>query len=387
MEMSATRLPVTSKQRRSRSRRKPGTLLAVLALGFSLVAMTAVTAGAAARSNVSPKLRAHAGAVVADKTYYKGKTITFYVYGSPGTSVDLSARILAPYMAAYLHCQVNVQNVPGGGTLTGQNLAAAQPPNGLTIGEAGLGGDIGDFAYNTPGLAFNLRAIPYLASSRVIPTVMVTKPTSGITNFKQVVDSKSPISYLAEAGGTNVVQAQLLFGAYKIPPKFIYGYTSGSAIVAGFVRGDGQVSLQGITTYSPLIAGGQAVPILQFSPPLKGEQGYNILKNVPTLEQFAAKYPPKGTQAKLELQYLEDLLLVGTGYFAPVGTPAKYQAALNDAIEFASTRKGAEAQFVFNGLSPGYVTPTAVRSDVFALVKDQTQLATWLHETAPPPGL
>lgn len=52
---------------------------------------------------------------------------------------------------------------------------------------------------------------------------------------------------------------------------------------------------------------------------------------------------------------LQKLIYVGTAYFAPPGRPAKLQAGLNDAIEFASTRGGEEAQMVQDGLNPGYI--------------------------------
>lgn len=325
-------------------------------------------------------------AVAPDKAYYKGKTITMYVYGSVGGGVDVAERTLAPYIAAYLHCTVNVTNVVGGGTIPGQNLAEAQPPNGLTIGSVNVIGDIGDFVTNTPGLAFNLRSIPLLASTPASNFVVVNTPSSGYASLKQMIGAAAPISVLAEANSTNQVYEQLLFGAFHIPNKFIYGYGSTAALVTGFTRGDGASESASYSNVGALIVGHQAIPVLQSVAASKGEPGFSIMRKVPTLAQFLASNPPKTKDGKIEARMLENLYAVGTAYAVPPGTPAKFQAALNDAIEFASTRGGAESQLASIGDPPGYVLPATIKKSIVAVLAQQQQLTTWLKRTGAPPA-
>jgi hypothetical protein len=76
-------------------------------------------------------------AAVADD-FYKGKTVSIYVYTPPsGTSYDLTAHLLARYLPAHLpgNPSVMVKNMPGGGGLTlTRFLFVAAPKDGTAFG-------------------------------------------------------------------------------------------------------------------------------------------------------------------------------------------------------------------------------------------------------------
>lgn len=368
-----------------RIRVKSSLALGVLALSGSFVAATAVGAAATSASKASPAIRPHAGAsVTPDIAYFKGKTITFLEYGAPASAPDDQALTLAPYIGAYLHCTVNVVYNVGAGGLLAQNIAATSAPNGLTLGTLNPVGDIGLFVNNTPGLEFNLRTLPLLPSLPPSNTVIVTTPASGITSFKQMVDSSAPISELATVNSTVGVQSQLLYGAYKIPNHFIYGYVNAAALVTGITRGDGEATIQAFTVFQSLIIGHQVNVVLQSAPPLKGEDGYSIVRKVPTLEEFAATDPPKTKDGKAELAMLENLQSLGSTYFLPPGTPAKLQAALAAAIEFAATRGGAKTALLNVGLGSGYILPGVIKKHIASIIAQQPKLTSWLQQTGAP---
>ena len=89
--------------------------------------------------------------------FYKGKTVSIYVYTPPsGTSYDLTAHLLAHYLPAHLPGapSVIVKNMPGGGGLTlTRYLYAAAPKDGTAFGtiprsmpfESLLGSEMLDF--------------------------------------------------------------------------------------------------------------------------------------------------------------------------------------------------------------------------------------------------
>lgn len=361
--------------------------LSSLVVAGGLVALTAVGAGAT-RPEVPFAARAHSTTVKPDLSYYRNKTIDFYDIDSIGGAYDVAALILCPYIGAYLHAKCNVIPVPGGGTITGQNVAEGQPPNGLTIGEVNVTGDVSDFVQHIAGLNFSLRSLPLLASLPPGEWVLVATPQSGFTSFKDVIGSKTPVTVFAEEGSAITIQEQLLIGAYNPPNKFIYGYASGSAIIQGFARGDAELSGNAFSQYESLILPGKAIPLITTPAPRKGQIGYAIMRKVPTVAAFAKSDPPKTKSRTAELQeFLTLLNNAGTAFFAPLGTPAKYQAALNAAIEWATTRKGAIAQLETAGLgSGGYIVASTTKRAIQADLKLQPQLAQWLQETGAPPA-
>ena len=357
--------------------------LGVLLISCSLLALSASRAAAVAKPR--PIASIPRSAIRADFAFYKNKTITMYVWGSTGTAPDLQARSIAPYLAAYLHCSVNVDDVSGGGTIPGQNISAAQPPNGLTIGELNPVGDIADFINNTPGLGFNLRAMPLLPTLPAASLVLAATPASGITSIQQLIDEKDPVTVIAEAGGSGVVYEQLFFGSYNIPNKFIYGYASGAAAIAGFSRGDAETAGQAFANFESLILTHRAIPLYQTNAPLQGQAGYAIMKNVPTIAQVATRYRPKNKSGEAELALLQKASALGTLFDVPVGTPEKFQSALSAAMIFAETRGGAIQTMIANGLASGTVSAKVEKDNISYLLNHQAQLKDYLAATGAAP--
>src|SRR5919108_5737829 len=74
--------------------------------------------------------------------FYRGKSITLLIGGTAGGGIDLSARILAPYLAKYLpgHPTVTPQVMPGaGGIRMAQYMNASAARDGTVIGTTGTG--------------------------------------------------------------------------------------------------------------------------------------------------------------------------------------------------------------------------------------------------------
>lgn len=287
-------------------------------------------------------------------------------------------RITCPYLATYLHASCNVIDNNAGGGIPGQNAGADAAPDGLTIGSINALSDIELFLNGTPGLTFNLRAEPLLPSFPNLSTDEIATPGSGLTSFKQLVDSRVPVTSLEIANSSVGLLARLLYGAHKIPVKFISGYSGSAALAQGFVRGDGQSTFFSFAPIQSLIEARQAVPLIQTSPAIKGEGGYSIMRKVPTIEQFAATNPPKTKDGKAELAAIETIDKLGTIWFVPQDTPAKLYEALSAAAQFALTRSGLQKQAINDGLIPGVLSPKAMKSALDAAINSQSQLKTWL---------
>jgi tripartite-type tricarboxylate transporter receptor subunit TctC len=68
---------------------------------------------------------------------YPAKPLRFIVANAPGSSADILARIVGGHLAARVNQQVVVDVRPGGSGLIGTQLAAAAPPDGYTLLQAG----------------------------------------------------------------------------------------------------------------------------------------------------------------------------------------------------------------------------------------------------------
>lgn len=181
------------------------------------------------------------------------------------------------------------------------------------------------------------------------------------------------------------MEQQLLYGAYKMPNEFTYGYSSGGATLSGFSRGDGTATLLAFTVFQSLIVAQQAVPVLQFATALKGENGSTIMKTAPTLAQYATVNPPKTPAGKAELALLLYMTRVSSSFDVPVGTPVKYQAALTAAFQFAENSGDAKTRLLANGLGGGG-SPSLIRTSIDYIISHQALLARWLQATGAPPA-
>jgi tripartite-type tricarboxylate transporter receptor subunit TctC len=74
--------------------------------------------------------------------YYHGKTIRFVVGYPAGSTHDLWARVVGPYMTKYIpsNPQTIVQSMPGAGSAVAANyVCSAAKPNGLSIAVVNAG--------------------------------------------------------------------------------------------------------------------------------------------------------------------------------------------------------------------------------------------------------
>jgi tripartite-type tricarboxylate transporter receptor subunit TctC len=291
-----------------------------------------------------------------DVAYFHGKTITMIAPDNPGGSFDQWSRLVAPAMGKYLGATVNVENIPAGNTVVGQNTLAAAQPNGLTIGWLNGIEDIG-FSINagSQGINFNPTDEDMIAAPGQNITVWVTNPSSNLTSWQSIVKSTTPVSTLDVTSGTADLYLRALYGAYGVKSKLITGYESSKLLAAGFLRHDAPVAEEEFTVFEDAISAGEARPVLLSNPASASNPADKDLLKIPTVAQMAKEFPPKTTQEKAALQ--EVLALVSTPgnlLTAPKGTPTGEVQALQAAAHAALTSASVEQQAQKEGLTPGY---------------------------------
>ena len=320
-----------------------------------IVAATTLAACGSSSANVSAKTTSAPNG----KSYFVGKTITFIAPDAPGAQDDTIMRVVAAGIGKYLGCNVKVSNVPQGNTMPGQDEAASATPNGLTIGYLNVASDLDAQVVGKPGINFNPDKVEFLGSPPAPFNVMVSAPTSPYKTIQDVLSSTTPVRVLEPASGGATSSVEVFVSAYKANIQLVTGYANSSALVQGFLRGDGPVT---DTAEKPLIssiASGKARPILQMGSPDNNPSSkvYSELKNVPTLNQLYASDPPSSQSGKSLLEALINYRSIPQQWlFVPSGTPTSIVTTLREAMKAALLSAGSEKELEADGLATGYVS-------------------------------
>jgi len=138
---------------------------------------------------------AWAGPVLAQESFYKGKTVRLIVGTEPGGGFDTYSRAIARHMSRYISGAptIVVENMPGAAHLISANyLYKIAKPDGLTIGNF-TGTLLLGQVLARPGIEFDARKFEYIgAPSRDISTCALAK-RSGIGSLQQWIGAKNNI--------------------------------------------------------------------------------------------------------------------------------------------------------------------------------------------------
>lgn len=339
----------STKPMASRSYRALGTTLLTICASSSLVVTPVLAAPSLAAKKLSP--------LAVGEQFYRGKTVTIVTYASAGAAPDLWARLLGGAMSSYLGATFNVEDVTAANSIGGQDDTAAAPPDGLTIGMLDPIADVELQITHTPGLNFNPIRLAFIGSPAPTPSLWVSSPNSPYTNWAAVLHSATPVKILSMTTGTGYLTINEIVGIFGIKASIITGYTNTGPLIQGFERGDGQVTEGTMASFGPLVAAGQARPILLSGPGLLPPAFIPYLKNVPTVAEVAKKFPPKTRARQEALTVLLDSSTINNIFAAPTAIPNSRLLALRAALKYALTDKALYSQELQDGLTPGYYTP------------------------------
>jgi len=353
-------------------------LAAQASASASLAAKPSAATGAAVSAAPSGGAAPQASASAADMAFFNGKTITLIAPDNPGGSFDVWSRLLAPLMGQYLHATVNVQNIPPGNTIVGQNQLASSTADGLTIGWLNIGEDITNQTKGVPGVTFDPTKTAFVGVAGQGDFVLVADPASSYKSFDDIVKAAAPVPTLDVTSGTADLALRLIYGAYGVKAKYITGYESSKLLAAGFLRHDAPVAFQEPVVFQSAIQAGQALPLLILSAldpsnPIAGK-----MASVPTLDKLEQSNPPSSATAKATLDELKTIVNDGQVLAAPPGTPAGRVAALTAAMQSAMTQSSLLDQARKQGLLPNFQSGPQVRPDLEAGFKQEELLKPYL---------
>lgn len=312
--------------------------------------------------------------------YYKGKTVLLWANGNVGAAADLLFRAIAPGVAAYLDCTVNVGDQGSGGGIAGTNAAADSPPSGLEVGFLEVSQDTADQAEKAPGANFPLSKIVSVGGTHGTIAVLVSSASSGIKSIKQLLIDPQPTKWLEILNSSFEPLMKMVIAAYHdVPAHIVTGYSGSANLTEGFERGDGPVTGTSVSTLGPLLTSGKAIPLMSDKPLSPGDPYYQVLKNVPTPASLLKSYPPKTKAGKIVMKALVTYENSGVSLLEmPRHTPAAYSSAMAAAMKSAFANPSIEAQIVAGGTPPGLIPVSKSYQILEAAIKSEKTLAKFL---------
>ena len=312
------------------------TMLALAGVGLVASACGSSSTSSATTSTAAAKSSSTTSALSSAAAFFAGKTITFIAPDAPGGTYDKYARVFAPALSQILHATVNVENVPGGGTVTGTDKMAAATPDGLTIGDVNVPGDIGDVLQHNTALTVSLNSLSWIGQPATQVEVWVTPQNSTIKSFSQLLSTKSTITYGGSKSGVGWLVGATSMRAFHITTKFLTGYPDLVALSQGLIAGEFQISENDLSgPYYSDIVGSKARPLMVTSVPTLATLQAAV-KGIPTVAQMMTQAGMTGTD-KSAMEEALSLGGFGMDFAGPPGlSTAKLDVLRNAFMEAAA---------------------------------------------------
>jgi tripartite-type tricarboxylate transporter receptor subunit TctC len=283
-----------------------------------------------------------AGHAVAQE--WPARPVKFIVSQAPGTSPDITARLIADRLSKLWAQQVVVENRPGGQNVPGAQAAARSAPDGYTF-----------FYATTAAIVANpytFKALPYDPAKDFVPVAMVAKSPMVIAVNKEV-----PAKTLAELVALDKAQPGRLAAANEGARTFsgmmsqMLNQTAGMRLLQVPYNGVGPAIQDTIAgrTQVLLVSSAALLPFIKRGDlrPLAVSAGKRVrgLEEVPTLSETFPGFEYVGWFALL----------------APTGTPAAViQRANRDMDKVLTDEEMAKRLFDLGLVNEGAGTPESL---------------------------
>jgi tripartite-type tricarboxylate transporter receptor subunit TctC len=268
---------------------------------------------------------------------YPARLITIVVPLTPGTAMDIQARLYADGLSRMFGYQVIVENRPGAGTLIGAQTVARAAPDGYTIlftnsAHTILGtmnknlpfDPIGDFA----GICLTGQT----------PAVVTVAPALGVHSLKEFVDLAKAKPGTVNYGSAGIGTATHLAGAYfayKTGTQLVHvPYTVTQSIITDLLSGTIQATFAPEAFTLPWLQNGRLL-------------GLAVGADNPLSDPI-----PIPTAASAGVDYR---FSTWYGFLAPAKTPRAVLQALHDAIVEVGKDPQVAAKIRVQGIAPASI--------------------------------
>ncbi len=285
---------------------------------------------------IGATLAAIFGSSVAAKAEYPDKPIHIIVPYTPGGTVDLLARALAPYLTQAWNQQIVVENRPGAGGSIGAEYVADAPGDGYTV----------LLSTNSP-LTTNLAVfstIKYDPLKDFVPVilagdnslVLAVNPQIGVKSVADLIAlaKKDPGKLIGASSGNGATSHMALGEFDKLAGVNIthLPYRGGVPSLTAVISGEAQLVFADIVPTLPMIRDGRVLALAT-----TGLNRSGVTPDVPTLNELGLK----GFSVTAWIAMV-----------APKGTPKAVVGALNSEINKVLKDPDFRAQIIKIGIDP-----------------------------------
>jgi tripartite-type tricarboxylate transporter receptor subunit TctC len=270
---------------------------------------------------------------------YPVKPIKMIVPYTPGSPVDVLARVVTQHVSARLGQTIVIDNRPGAGTTIGTKVAANADPDGYTILIGATSFTIAATLY--PHLDYDpIKSFTPVAMLAVSPQMLVIAPSVPAKTVPEFVAyAKANPGKLNFGYGLGTLP-HILGEAFKTATGIDIAsipYRGGAQAITDMLGGRIQMNFGTQSTLLPLIRDGKVRPLAV------------------TTETRAKDLPEVPTMAESGLPQLS--LAFSAGILAPAGTPAAIVAKLNAEINEAMKSPELAASMAKLGFEPQFWSP------------------------------
>ena len=276
----------------------------------------------------------------AQTPFYQGKTVTIIQGRDPGGTGDMRTRALSPFLQKYIPGNPTVvsEYMPGGGGRKAANhVYRSARPDGLTIGNPGVG-MVSSAVLGETGVLYDLDKFFYLGSPySTYHPIFVSRKPAGLSSIEKL-RAATGVRIGAQSVGFSVYNEARLF-AYIIglkEPKFVTGY-SGPEIDQALIRGEVDARSSSADTVMQRNREWFEAGLVDFHAILEIPKGdkHPQFSHLPELESFARS----DSERKLVILG-RAFRIAGTPIVLPPGTPKERVEILQEA--FRKTYKDPE---------------------------------------------
>jgi tripartite-type tricarboxylate transporter receptor subunit TctC len=265
---------------------------------------------------------------------YPARLISVVVPLTPGTTIDILARLFAESLSKRFGQQVIVANRPGAGGLIAAQAVAAAPADGYTVLLANSGHAIlGTLNKNLP-----FDPIGDFAGVSLIgdaPTLVNVAPSLGVRTLTEFVDLAKAKPGTINYGSAGIGTATHLAGAYfasRTGTELVHvPYTVSSTIIADLLGGRIHATFAPAAFTLPLLQDGRLLALA-------------VAADEPIREPVAV---PTALAANIDYQNA-----TWYGFLAPAKTPRSVLQNLHDAIVAASADPELTGKIRAQGITP-----------------------------------
>jgi tripartite-type tricarboxylate transporter receptor subunit TctC len=281
---------------------------------------------------------------------YPTRVIRMITPFTPGSPVDVAARLLAQHLGTNLGQSIVVDNRPGAGTTTGMKAAAVAEPDGYTLLYQSSSLVVAPAMYKNldfdPNKAFT--PVAYVAGSHWVTVAPMTLPVRNMVEFIAYARANPGKLNFGFGQGT---APQLVGEWLKRERNLDMGsvpYRGGMQAITDMMGGSIHLNIGTASTLVPLIRDGKIRAISVWGPTRLPE-----LPEVPTM---------------IESGFPGLSLFFWSGLWAPAGTPAALVNRLNAETNAALKSDEMKAAMQRLGIEPMLGSP----QDFAAFIADET---------------